>query len=199
MEHLKNKKISLIYLLPLLTWVLINSCQQREVNDEAKIKQKFYRILSKDDELLSYNYREYLFDRDTITEKCTTISLAGKVKNRYMKKFLKREFKLYLLDINNNLEKSLYFSITKKDTCYRVNQKFDKFKICFNGLVSNKEYKDAYKISYEEMAYDGNIESLILDKDFTLISRFCENNTEKKEVLVDDSVVPEIVKISVKK
>ena len=50
-----------------------------------------------------------------------------------------------------------------------------------------------YKINYEEYANDGSIYSMILDKNFTLIAKFEENNNNIKEILLKNDNVPKSV------
>ncbi|WP_269225706.1 hypothetical protein [Flavobacterium eburneipallidum] len=196
----KNSKKCFTYLIPILILILANSCKKYETNSKINIKKKFYRILSQDNQLLSYNYRIYHFENDTMREKCVTISLEGKIKDSLNNKYLIKGTKIYLLlKINNKINKKLYFSTIKVDSCYNVFQKFDKVKICYKGLKNEGKYKNAYEIYYEEIAYDGSHENLIFDKDFTLISRFCNNNTFKKEILINNTYVPLKIKISASK
>lgn len=197
MENQKIRNKCFAFLIPILVLILANSCQQSEANSKTNIKKKFYKILSKENQLLSYNYRIYHFDNDTLQEKCTTFSLDGKIKGNFTNQYLIKVPNIYILfRIDNKINKSLYFSTEKLDSCYNIHQKFDKFKICYKGLNSDSKYKNAHRIYYEEIAYDGSIENLILDKDFTLISRYSENNSQKKEIVVDSIEVPEKIRNS---
>jgi hypothetical protein len=198
MINQKDSKKFFAYLFPILILIMLSSCEQKNAKSKVNIKKKFYKILSKDNQLLSYNYRIYHFYNDTLREKCVTISLDGKIKNgSFVNKYIIKVPNIYKLsEIDNKVNKELYFSTNKEDSCYNLYQNFDKLKICYNGLKSDGRYKNVYKIYYEELGYHGNIEKLILDRDFTVISRFCENNTYKKEFLVNPKDVPQKVKIT---
>jgi hypothetical protein len=170
--------------------ILVNSCKKDETYVNINLKKKFYIIKNKENHLLSFNYRLYYLNKDTLNEKCTTISLNGNINGTYTNKYLVRNQKIYiLLNVDDLLTKTLYFSTEKLDTCYNINKKFDQFKICYKGLYSDNKYKNMYNINYEETTYDGDAQNIILDKDFTLIYR-SSLKTNKKETLVDSILVP---------
>lgn len=187
--HLKNKTKLLRYILIL---IFAFSCKGIE-KENISIHEKFYEVLNKENKLIGYNYRNYVFNRDTISENFFSMDMDGRVRSRKITKFLKINSGIAIFSkIDDTIYKNTFF-LTKKDSCFFVQEQFKRYDVCYEGVTEFKNYKNVYKINYEEYANDGSIYSMILDKNFTLIAKFEENNNNIKEILLKNDNVPKSV------
>lgn len=169
----------------------------RGVNTEKKV---YYKIYSQNDSLIGYSLRKYVYDKDTIHEKYLSINLEGKKLIDFKRDFLKKGNNIFIFsNIKNDKNKYLYFSPSKKDTCFYINRKIENFYLCSKGRINFKNYKNVYKVLYDERGYDSRKEALILDKDYTLLARFEECYNYRKEIIIDSKEINENTKTMLEK
>ena len=175
--------IAIIFLISLLFF----NCKKVDNKDNIFEKEIYYKLYSQNDSLLGYSMRKYEFKNDTIIEKYLSISLSGKKKNAYLRDFYRNGADLYIFsNIQNDKNKYLFFSPTSKDTCYFIDRKLDNFYLCNKGVVNYGNHKNAFKVYYDERGYDSRKETLILDKDYTILARFEDCYDYQKEIIVDN-------------
>ena len=192
----RNNIRLLFSLIPILFFSIC--CKKQSHNKEGTEKDLYYEILSENKKIIGYSHRKYFFIRDTITEKNISFDLKGNITNQYSKKFLKKKSNLYFLSAENiDFKKDIYLSLLSKDSCHRIEQRFKRFEVCFLSYINYKNYKNVYKIHYEEISDDGLVETIILNKDFTILAKFYESNNYGKEIIIDYKLVNKTVKKSI--
>ncbi|KIO52869.1 hypothetical protein [Flavobacterium hibernum] len=160
----------------------------------------YYKLYSRNDSLIGFSIRKYEFRKDTIIEKYLSISLNGKKNNAYLRDFYRKGTDIYIFsNIQNDKSRYMFFSPTLKDTCYFVDRKLDNFYLCTKGKVNFKNYKNVYKVYYDEGGYDSRKETLILDKDYTVIARFEDCYDYRKEIILEKNQINVDLKIKLKK
>ncbi|MFH6988380.1 hypothetical protein ACHRVW_11595 [Flavobacterium collinsii] len=173
-------------------------CCNKNVNTIEK--DVYYKLYSKNDSLIGYSIRKYEFKKDTIIEKYLAINLKGEKNNAYMNDFYKKREDLFIFsNIENDKSNYLYFSPTLRDTCYFVDRKLDNFYLCTKGRINFKKYKNVYKVYYDERGYDSRKETLILDKDYTVIARFEDCYGYKKEIIMENNQINRNFKLKFQK
>lgn len=187
--HPKNRIKLLGYIL---ISIFVYSCNGTKKNN-ISIHAKYYKVLNNENKLIGYNYRNYVFNRDTISENFFSLDMNGRVLSRKITKFMKINSGIAIFSkIDDKVYKNTFF-LMKKDSCFFVQQQFKRFDVCYKGVTEFKNYKNVYKINYEEYANDGSNYTMILDKDFTLIAKFEENNNNIKEILLKNDSIPKSV------
>lgn len=73
------------------------------------------------------------------------------------------------------------------------------FHLCNKGKVKFKKYNDAYKVLYNERGYDSRKETLILDRDYTILARFEDCYDYRKEIIVENNAINDNVKLQLDK
>jgi hypothetical protein len=165
--------------------MFFTSCET--LNEVKKEKQVYYEVYSQKDSLVGFSLRKYVFNKDTITEKYLRINLAGKKMYNYKNVFLRKDRDIFIFsNIKNNKDKYLYFSPNKKDTCFYIDRNIQNFYLCSKGKINFKKYKDVYKVFYDERGYDTRKETLILDKDYTILARFEDCYDYRKEIIIEN-------------
>lgn len=187
--HPKNRIKLLGYIL---ISIFVYSCNGTKKNN-ISIHAKYYKVLNNENKLIGYNYRNYVFNRDTISENFFSLDMNGRVLSRKITKFMKINSGIAIFSkIDDKVYKNTFF-LMKKDSCFFVQQQFKRFDVCYKGVTEFKNYKNVYKINYEEYANDGSNYTMILDKDFTLIAKIEENNNNIKEILLKNDSIPKSV------
>lgn len=189
MMRLKNRMKLLGYIL---ISIFVFSCKRID-KENISTHEKFYEVLNKENKLIGYNYRNYVFNRDTISENFFSLDMNGRVRSRKITKFIKINSGIAIFSkVDDTVYKNTFF-LMKKDSCFFVQEQFKRFDVCYEGVTEFKNYKNVYKINYEEYANDGSNYSMIFDKDFTLIAKFEKNNNNIKEILLKNDNVPKSV------
>jgi hypothetical protein len=190
------KKIAIrlnITIILLITLFFINCNNSNEVITEKKI---YYKIYSEKDSLIGFSLRKYVFRKDTISEKYLAIDLKQKKINKYKNDFYKKGASVFIFsNIKNDNNKYLYFTPTEKDTCFYIDRKLENFYLCSKGKVNFKNHKNVFKVYYDERGYDTRKETLILDKDYTILARFEDCYDYRKEIIVKNNEINEDVKL----
>lgn len=159
-------------------------------------KQVYYKIYSQKDSLIGFSLRKYVFSNDTMIEKSLSINLEGKKMNNSKQTFFKKGKDVYIFsNIKNNRDKYLYFSPSLKDTCLHVDRNIQNFYLCNKGKIDFKKHKNVYEVLYDERGYDSRKETLILDKDYTLLARFEDCYNYRKEIITENMKEIESAKI----
>ena len=170
--------------------ILFVCCRKIDKNVAITEKNMYYKLYSRNDSLIGFSIRKYEFRKDTIIEKYLSISLNGKKKNAYLRDFYRKGTDIYIFsNIQNDKSRYMFFSPTLKDTCYFVDRKLDNFYLCTKGKVNFKNYKNVYKVYYDERGYDSRKETLILDKDYTVIARFEDCYDYRKEIILEKNQI----------
>lgn len=189
----KMNKITL-WLCLILVFPSFFSCSKRE--NQVVLKKMYYKISSQKDSLLGFSLREYEFRDDSITERYVSTNLKGKKLIAFKQVFYKEGSDLFIFsNVQDDNKKYLYFRKTKKDTCFFVDRKLDNFFICTKGIINFKEYKNVYKIYYDEKGSEPKKESLILNKDYTILARFEDSFDYRKEIITNENEVDTVVKL----
>lgn len=176
----------------ILIFIFVFSCNGIK-EDNIPIHAKFYEVLNNENKLIGYNYRNYVFNKDTISEFFFSLDINGRVLSRKTTRFIKINSGIAIFSkIDDKVYRNTFF-LMKKDSCFFVQQQFKRFDVCYKGITEYKNYKNVYKINYEEYANDGSDYSMILDKDFTLIAKFEENNNKVKEILLRNDSIPKSI------
>lgn len=163
-------------------------------------KQVYYKIYSQKDSLIGFSLRKYVFNKDTITEKYMSINLKGEKLNYSKRAFLKKNRDIYIFsNIKNNKDRYLYFSPTIKDTCFYIDSRIQNFYLCSRGRVNFNNYKNVFKVFYDERGYDSRKEILILDKDYIILARFEDCYNYKKEIIAETKKIDESTKVMLEK
>jgi len=171
-----------------LSTLLFFSCNK--VEQVNVVKKCYYNLYSKEGNLIGYSLRKYVFVDDTIFEKYLSVNLKGSETNSYKNVFLRDGNDVFIFsNIKNDNKKYLYFSESKKDTCIHINRKLGNFYLCNKGKVNFNNYKNVYKVYYDERGYDSRKESLILDKDYTILARFEDCYSYRKEIIQDKNIL----------
>jgi hypothetical protein len=179
------KKFVFVLTFIFFTTMFFTSCET--LNEVKKEKQVYYEVYSQKDSLVGFSLRKYVFNKDTITEKYLRINLAGKKMYNYKNVFLRKDRDIFIFsNIKNNKDKYLYFSPNKKDTCFYIDRNIQNFYLCSKGKINFKKYKDVYKVFYDERGYDTRKETLILDKDYTILARFEDCYDYRKEIIIEN-------------
>lgn len=174
-----------VFFLSILLFFSCNKVEQVNV-----VKKCYYNLYSKEGNLIGYSLRKYVFVNDTIFEKYLSVNLKGNETNSYKNVFYRKGNDVFIFsNIKNNNKKYLYFSVSKKDTCFHVNRKLGNFYLCNKGKVNFNNYKNVYKVYYDERGYDSRKESLILDKDYTILARFEDCYSYRKEIIQDKNIL----------
>lgn len=170
------------------------SCSKRE--NQVVLKKMYYKISSQKDSLIGFSLREYEFRDDSITERYVSTNLKGKKLIAFKQVFYKEGSDLFIFsNVQDDNKKYLYFRKTKKDTCFFVDRKLDNFFICTKGIINFEEYKNVYKIYYDEKGSEPKKESLILNKDYTILARFEDSFDYRKEIITNENEVDTVVKL----
>ncbi|UUC45200.1 hypothetical protein [Flavobacterium cerinum] len=191
-------KKSIILTICVLFLQILASCHSNI--EKTKEKNIYYKLYSEKDSLIGFSLRKYEFNTDTIREKYLKIDLDGKKTFDYKRSFYKKGIDLFIFsNIKNDYSKSLYFSPTKTDTCFHVHNRLENFYLCNKGKTNFKDYKNIYKVYYEENGYDSRKETLLLDVDYTILARFEDCYDYRKEVITDSIDINQNLKFKFKK
>lgn len=179
----------------ILISVIVFSCNGINKNKISK-HEKFYEVLNSENKVIGYNCRSYVFNSDTINENFFALDIKGRVLSRKATKFMKIHSGIAIFSKIDDIVYKNTFFLTKKDSCFFVQQQFNRFDVCYKGLTEFKNYKNVHKILYEDYADDGSSYTMILDKDFTLIAKFENNNNTIKEIILknDNSLPKSVIK-----
>lgn len=184
-----------MFFLSTLFFLNCNRIEQVDVE-----KKCYYNLYSKEDSLIGYSLRKYEFNNDTIFEKYLSVDLKGKRINSYKNVFCKNGNDVFIFsNIKNDKKKYLYFSESKKDTCFHINRKINNFYLCNKGKVNFNKYKNVYKVYYDERGYGSRQETLILDKDYTILARFEDCYSYGKEIIQDKNKLNKNIILSLDK
>lgn len=185
-----NKIVLKLSVLIFSIIILFVCCEKKSKNATITEKNMYYKLYSRNDSLIGFSIRKYEFRKDTIIEKYLSISLNGKKNNAYLRDFYRKGTDIYIFsNIQNDKSRYMFFSPTLKDTCYFVDRKLDNFYLCTKGKVNFKNYKNVYKVYYDEGGYDSRKETLILDKDYTVIARFEDCYDYRKEIILEKNQI----------
>lgn len=168
-------------------------CNKRE--NQTVEKKIYYKISSQEDSLIGFSLREYQFKNDSIIEKYMSTNLKGKKLISFRQVFYKQGSDLFIFsNVKGDTNKYLYFRRTKKDTCFFVDRKLDNFFLCTRGTINFKDYKNVYKIYYNEEGSEPKKENLILNKDYTILARFEDSYDYRKEIIMNENEVGTVLK-----
>ena len=197
---MKTKLLFRLFCLLFLTIVAL-SCNEKNEQKNKYSKNVFYKVFTENDSLMGFALRKYKFNKDTITENFLTIDRKGKRTDKYKNTFLKKGKEIFVFSkMENDNRKFLYFKPTTKDTCFYIDRKMDNFYLCSKGKVKFKDYKNAFKVYYDERAYDAIPKIIILDEDYTILSiEYDSYLLPRKEIIVKDTEISEDIKLKLEK
>lgn len=184
-----------VFFLSTLLFFGCNKVEQVNV-----VKKCYYNLYSKEGNLIGYSLRKYVFVNDTIFEKYLSVNLKGSETNSYKNVFWRNGNDVFIFsNIKNDNKKYLYFSESKKDTCFHINRKKGNFYLCNKGKVNFNNYKNVYRVYYNERGYDSRKETLILDKDYTILARFEDCYSYRREIIQDKDKLNKNIVLSLDK
>jgi hypothetical protein len=173
-------------LISILLFTLI-SCKKEE---NANIKNVYYKTISEESRILDYRLKSYHFIGDTILEKEIILT---KDKKFYFNKnsFLKSNGDLFIVKKNkNSVIIEPYLTVQKLDSCNIIKHPFGDYKICYEGKEDFLSYKNCYKLDYSSIGIDGLSMTVFLDPDFTTIAQVARLATFSEVIKIDISEVP---------
>lgn len=191
----KRSKMNKIILWFYLIIIPISFFSCSKIENQIVVKKIYYKISSQKDSVIGFSLREYEFKNDSITEKYVSTNLEGKKLIAFKQVFYKKGSDLFIFsNVQDDNEKYLYFRKTKKDTCFFVDRKLDNFFICTKGVINFEQYKNVYKLYYDEKGSEPKKESLLLNKDYTILARFEDSFNYRKEIITNENEVDAAVK-----